>query len=354
MKKTLNEVINEVGLTRRQIQECEKYGLENDRDSSENHLRNKHHKPFTIQPTKENGKLMYDEDAVERLWLIKFYKELDYKHDDISKIFNDPDYDKEKSLNEAIEQLEAKKNRIDSLIAIAKNYKLNGRPVWNNKFLGVSSFDSLLNNLNFIKDNQILSGILDKYLHQFVQSFESVIIPEDFGEYINECSENNIPFDDEKVLHHISDLYKSNEKACKYSITYFCIGIYLSIIILSLLPGDKYDKGTDLEKLDDYLIYFVKTIYAFYIHSNTMAFRLFYTIYNNYCFERPSSEESNIVCMQIINEILKEKFEAVNFNELIDFLQLCVQNMRTKDVLNRDQIELLNFFNYMKEINKIS
>ena len=74
MKRTLNEVIKEVGLTRRQIQECENYGTENDRDRSANHLRNKHHKPFTIQPTKENGKLMYDEDAVERLWLIKFYK----------------------------------------------------------------------------------------------------------------------------------------------------------------------------------------------------------------------------------------------------------------------------------------
>lgn len=32
MKRTLNEVINEVGLTRRQIQECENYGSENDRD----------------------------------------------------------------------------------------------------------------------------------------------------------------------------------------------------------------------------------------------------------------------------------------------------------------------------------
>lgn len=354
MKKTLNEVIKEVGLTRRQIQECENYGSENDRDRSENHLRNKHHKPFTIQPTKENGKLMYDEDAVERLWLIKFYKELDYKHDDISKIFNDPDYDKEKSLNEAIEQLEAKKNRIDSLIAIAKNYKLNGRPVWNNKFLGVSSFDSLLNNLNFIKDNQILSGILDKYLHQFDQFLESIIIPENFGEYINECSENNIPFDDEKVLHYISDLYKSNEKACKYSITYFCIGIYLLIIKLSLLSGNIYDKGTDLEKVDGYLIYFAKTICAFYIHSNTMAFRLFNIIYKNYFFEISSSEETNIGCMQIINEILKEKFEAVNFNELIDFLQLCVQNMHTKNMSNKDQIDFLNFLNYMKEINKIS
>ena len=80
----------------------------------------------------------------------------------------------------------------------------------------------------------------------------------------------------------------------------------------------------------------------------------FNIIYKNYFFEISSSEETNIGCMQIINEILKEKFEAVNFNELIDFLQLCVQNMHTKNMSNRDQIDFLNFLNYMKEINKIS
>ena len=344
MKRTLNEVIKEVGLTRRQIQECENYGTENDRDRSANHLRNKHHKPFTIQPTKENGKLMYDEDAVERLWLIKFYKELDYKHDDISKVFNDPDYDKEKSLDKAIEQLEEKKNRLDSLIVMAKYYRMGGRTMCNDSPFSMFSFEQLLKGLNFAKDDLLLKKLVQQ-MFEFNKNFE---ITDDFSASINECYSKKIPVKDEKVLQCMFELYKSNEKASKQSVTYFFVCFFMMISFTCQSP--------ECCKSDiDFLNYEENSIIEFFLNCRPIEIKIFEIIFKNYIHEAQCSDKWNIDCMQVLNNILREQYEIENFSIITDSFSKALSsqiiNFPEKDVADFDFLE---FLNYMKEINKIS
>ena len=67
--KSLNEVEKIVGLKRRAIQEYEDAGLAN-------------------KPTHKNkyGYLLYDTPEIERLWQLKFYKELGYNITKIKEI----------------------------------------------------------------------------------------------------------------------------------------------------------------------------------------------------------------------------------------------------------------------------
>ena len=91
--KKLNEVCKIVGLKRRMIQEYKDNGL-----AKTPKTRNKY------------GHFLYSDEDIERLWQLRFYKELGYKKRDIEKIFNYPEYDKQKSLEAQIKLFE--KNRI--------------------------------------------------------------------------------------------------------------------------------------------------------------------------------------------------------------------------------------------------
>lgn len=101
--KTLNEVCEIVGLSRRVIQEYEKYGLAK-----------------TPKTTNKYGHLLYSDEDIERLWQLRFYRELEYKKNDMKKIFDDPNYNKHESMKVQIQKLEEKKQNLENLISIAK------------------------------------------------------------------------------------------------------------------------------------------------------------------------------------------------------------------------------------------
>lgn len=114
--KKLNEVCKIVGLERRAIQEYEANGL-----AKTPKTRNKY------------GHLLYSDEDIERLWQLRFYKELGYKKRDIEKIFNDPEYDKQKSLEEQIKLLEKKKQDLENLISVAKGMSTMGVSTFSRK-----------------------------------------------------------------------------------------------------------------------------------------------------------------------------------------------------------------------------
>ena len=91
--KTVTKAADIVGLTVRMIQEYEKYGV-------------------AIKPTKRNkyGYLMYDDDTIDRLWQIRFYRELGYDKKAIKAVFDDPCYDFSATLEVQVKQLEQKKS----------------------------------------------------------------------------------------------------------------------------------------------------------------------------------------------------------------------------------------------------
>lgn len=107
--KTLNEVVNIVGLKRRAIQEYEETGL-------------------AIKPTTKNkyGYLLYDDSAIERLWQLRFYKELGYNMTAIKKIFDNKTYNEEVELERVVQELVEKRERLDNLINIAQAMKETG------------------------------------------------------------------------------------------------------------------------------------------------------------------------------------------------------------------------------------
>ena len=73
-----------------------------------------------LRPTKKNeaGYRFYDEEAIEKLQQILFFKELDFKLKDIKDIINNPSFDKIKAYTQQKELLKTKAKRINQLIKL--------------------------------------------------------------------------------------------------------------------------------------------------------------------------------------------------------------------------------------------
>ena len=81
-----------------------------------------------LKPTliTEAGYRLYDDAALERLYLILLFRELEFPLKDIREIMNSPDFDRNKALAQQIELLTLKKEHIENLIDLAKGIKLLG------------------------------------------------------------------------------------------------------------------------------------------------------------------------------------------------------------------------------------
>lgn len=81
-----------------------------------------------LKPTAltEGGYRLYDEEALERLYLILIYRELGFPLKEISRILTAPDYDRNRILEKQIALLEQKKTHTQNLIHFAQGLKLTG------------------------------------------------------------------------------------------------------------------------------------------------------------------------------------------------------------------------------------
>ena len=107
--RTITDAAKIVGLSRRVIQEYEKDGV-------------------AIKPSQKNkyGYLIYDDTTIDRLWQIRFYRELGYDKRAIKAVFDDPDYDYTAALEAQVKLLEKKKLEIENLIGVANLMKETG------------------------------------------------------------------------------------------------------------------------------------------------------------------------------------------------------------------------------------
>lgn len=71
-------------------------------------------KPSAVD--EQNGYRFYDENSLERLQAILFYRELDFPLKDISKLLSSPNYDRSRALTEQKHLLTLKKERMERLI----------------------------------------------------------------------------------------------------------------------------------------------------------------------------------------------------------------------------------------------
>jgi DNA-binding transcriptional MerR regulator len=69
----------------------------------------------------ESGYRYYDDAAVERLWQILFYRELDFPLNEIGEILSSPAFDRDRALTEHRNLLLQKRERLDRLIALVSN-----------------------------------------------------------------------------------------------------------------------------------------------------------------------------------------------------------------------------------------
>lgn len=101
--KSIYEAAKITGLSRRIIQEYENAGL-------------------AIKPKTKNkyGHLLYDTEELERLWQLRFYKELGYDKAKIRSVMEDTVYDRQKEMERVVKSLIEKREKLDNLIAIAQ------------------------------------------------------------------------------------------------------------------------------------------------------------------------------------------------------------------------------------------
>ena len=81
-----------------------------------------------LKPTfvAESGYRYYDETAVERLYLILLFRELEFPLKEIQSILDAPDFDRNRILEQQVQKLKAKANHLQTLIHLANGIKLTG------------------------------------------------------------------------------------------------------------------------------------------------------------------------------------------------------------------------------------
>ena len=74
----------------------------------------------------EGGYRLYDDTALERLQQILLFRELEFPLKDIVRIVSSPGFDRRKAIEQQIELLELKRERLDRLIDFARGIKVIG------------------------------------------------------------------------------------------------------------------------------------------------------------------------------------------------------------------------------------
>ena len=81
-----------------------------------------------LKPTgiTEAGYRLYDDAALERLYLILLFRELEFPLKEIQAILDAPDFDRNRILEQQVEMLKAKAAHLQNLIHLANGIKLTG------------------------------------------------------------------------------------------------------------------------------------------------------------------------------------------------------------------------------------
>ena len=106
--KTVTEIAKQTGVSVRTLHHYDAIGL--------------------LKPTfiTEAGYRLYDDDALERLYLILLFRELEFPLKDIAGILDAPDFDRNRVLEQQIELLKAKADHLQTCIHLANAIKQTG------------------------------------------------------------------------------------------------------------------------------------------------------------------------------------------------------------------------------------
>ena len=106
--KTLHEVRKLAGISVRTLHHYDAIGL------------------LTPTTTTDAGYRLYDDDTLERLQCILFFRELEFPLKDIKEILDSPNFERSKALEQQIELLTMKKEHLENLINLARGIQTTG------------------------------------------------------------------------------------------------------------------------------------------------------------------------------------------------------------------------------------
>lgn len=244
--KTLNEVVNLVGLTRRNIQEYENAEL-----VQKPEMKNKY------------GHLLYDTFAIERLWQLRFYKELGYNIPQIQSILNADTYNADEELDKVIDSLKEKKKKIENMISIATMMKESGLSfnslrhgfVMSGKFKSDDVFSIMGESFKYINWMDIESN----YSETLQDTDYKLLFVE--WDKINSFYKKEINYNSDEVQKVVTDIHRILKKAISESIIMF------KWFAIFLEPGNRiyYDL---LEDMDEKQIEYVRNAFLYYCEVN--------------------------------------------------------------------------------------
>ncbi len=156
-----------------------------------------------LKPTElsDAGYRLYDNKALERLQEIMFFKELEIPLEDIKKIMDSPNYDKEQALLTQKNLLEQKRNRLNGIIELISDVM---------KGVNTMSFKAFSNEeIQEILDHML--GCMSKeLLKQQIQKYGS---EEKYREYLATGFSNEQAIADVFKLKSIKSLWKQKKLA---------------------------------------------------------------------------------------------------------------------------------------------
>lgn len=244
--KTLNEVVDIVGLSRRAIQEYEVAGLAQKPDT-----KNKY------------GYLLYDTPAIERLWQLRFYKELGYNISKIQSTFNSDTYNIEEELEKVIDSLTEKKKKIENMISIATVMKESG--------LTFSSLRYGFTSVGDLKSDDLFSimGVSFKYFNSRYgeEGYLEILQDADYDllfaglDKMADCCKKGISYDSDKVQRIVAKIHGICKKAISESIIIF------KWFLVFLEPGSDIYKEL-LEDMDEKQIEYARNAFYYYCEEN--------------------------------------------------------------------------------------
>lgn len=224
--KSIEEVQKIVGLSRRMIQEFEKAGLAQKPDK-----RNKY------------GHLLYEEKHIERLWQLRFYKELNYKKTEIKDILEN-ESDEEMILEHAIDEMIRKREMLDNLISIAQMLKESGMSFNSMRHcfsdVKLTNPDHVFNlmaasaqSLEFWDNVEYVADIpmAEEYEDEILDAIRNILL----------LRERKMLFTDSKVMEQVEAMYKVSSEFFSDSLIFFRGSL------IEYLPGSKMARWLDKE-----------------------------------------------------------------------------------------------------------
>lgn len=149
--KTISQVASLTGISTRTLQYYDEIDL----------LR-----PSELTPS---GYRLYDDEALQKLQQILFYKELNFKLNEIKEILQKPEYDKIEAFKKQKKLLSLKRNRIDKLIALLEKLE-KGEACMSFKEFDLSEYIEALEQFKKDKSEEVIRhwGSLENF-SQFIQ-----------------------------------------------------------------------------------------------------------------------------------------------------------------------------------------